>query len=294
MAITAAQVKELRERTGAGMMECKNALTQTNGDLEKAIEALKIAGSARAEKKSGRIAAEGVVSLKVSNDQKSAVIIEINCETDFVARDENFLAFVDSVGNLALANKAQSVETLNALNMTGSSITVETARQELIGKIGENVKIRRLAYMQSENPIACYQHGQKIGVLVQLSTNNLELGKDLAMHIAASKPDAIDAKDVPQELIDKEREIFVAQAANSGKPAEIVAKMVEGRIKKFLGEVSLTGQAFVKDPNQTVGQLLSANQSAVQAFIRYEVGEGIEKIVENFAEVVMAQVQGAE
>ncbi len=294
MTISAAQVKELRERTGAGMMECKKALTKTDGDIEKAIDALKVSGAAKAENKSGRIAAEGVITVKTSADQKTAVIIEINCETDFVARDVNFLGFVENVANVALANNADTVEALSALNVPSTSTTVEVARQELIVKIGENVKIRRLALLRSETPIASYQHGQKIGVVVQLSTDDVSLGKDIAMHIAASKPDAIDAKDVPAALIDKEREIFIAQAENSGKPPEIVAKMIDGRIKKFLAEVSLTGQPFVKDPSQTVGQLLTTAKSSVVAFVRYEVGEGIEKVVENFAEVVMATMQGAQ
>jgi elongation factor Ts len=295
MTITAAQVKELRELTGEGMMECKKALVESNGDIEAAIQAMRKAGAKNANKKAGRIAAEGIVVTKLTADEKTALIAEINCETDFVGRDENFLNFANNVAEQALAAKETNVEAITRLPISaGSDVTIEQARQELVAKIGENVQIRRVVILSSDHPIAQYRHGNKIGVLVKLDSNNNELGKDVAMHITASRPEAISADEISADLIAKEREIFVAQAADSGKPPEIVAKMVDGRISKFLNEVCLLGQPFVKDPTISVGALLSKANTKILAFVRFEVGEGIEKREDNFAQEVMAQVQGAQ
>jgi elongation factor Ts len=295
MKITAAQVGELRERTGAGMMECKKALVESSGNIEAAIEAMRKGGAAKADKKAGRIAAEGAIIIKLSADQKIAVILEANCETDFVGRDENFLKFANSAAEQALAAKETNIEAVGRLPLVaGSDVTVEQSRQELVAKIGENIQIRRIKILTSEHPIAQYRHGNKIGVLVKLDSNNTDLGKDIAMHIAASRPEAISADEISAELIAKEREIFTAQAADSGKPAEIIAKMIDGRIAKFVNEISLQGQPFVKDPSVSVGNLLSKANTKVLAFDRFEVGEGIEKREDNFAEEVMAQVQGAQ
>jgi elongation factor Ts len=295
MTITAAQVKELREMTGEGMMECKKALVESNGDIEAAIQAMRKAGAKNANKKAGRIAAEGIVVTKLTADEKTALIAEINCETDFVGRDENFLNFANNVAEQALAAKETDVEAITRLPIqAGSDVTIEQARQELVAKIGENVQIRRAIILSSDHPIAQYRHGNKIGVLVKLDSNNNELGKDVAMHITASRPEAISAEEISADLIAKEREIFVAQAADSGKPPEIVAKMVDGRISKFLNEVCLLGQPFVKDPTISVGALLGKANTKILAFVRFEVGEGIEKREDNFAQEVMAQVQGAQ
>jgi len=295
MSITADQVRELRDRTGAGMMECKRALVDSNGDIEAAIEAMRKSGATKADKKAGRITAEGTIVIKLSADLKKALIAEINCETDFVGRDENFLKFADTVAEQALAAQETNIEAIVALPVAaGSDVTIEQSRQELVAKIGENIQIRRVKIVSSDHALAQYRHGNKIGVLVKLSTDNIDLGKDVAMHIAASRPDAISPDEISQDLIAKEREIFMAQAADSGKPPEIVAKMVEGRISKFLNEVSLLGQPFVKDPAISVGTLVSKANSKVLAFERFEVGEGVEKREDNFAAEVMAQVQGAQ
>ncbi len=295
MSITASMVKELRQRTGAGMMECKKILVETNGDLDQAADELRKRGVAKADKKSSRVAAEGIIITAVSADQKTAVMLEINSETDFVARDENFISFTQKVVAVALNEQKGEIEEISNLPIEdGSSATVEVARQELIAKIGENIQLRRAALLHSDHSVGVYRHGSRIGVLVALSQDNADLGKDLAMHIAASKPEAISDNDVPAELIAKEREIFTAQAKESGKPDNIIEKMIEGRIKKFLKEVSLTGQPFVKDPNKTVGELLKESQTDVASFVRFEVGEGIEKVEADFAEEVMAQVKGSE
>lgn len=293
MSITAAQVKELRERTGAGMMECKKALVEADGDIEKAIEAMRKAGQAKAAKKAGRIAAEGVIAIKVSDDNKIGFMLEANTETDFAARDTNFTAFVETVVTRGLEVQAIDVPALLADTMEpNGEITIAKANEALVAKIGENIQIRRVAILQSkdEEIIASYSHSGRIGVMVKLTSNNLELGKDIAMHIAASRPEAISPDDLPADVIAKEKEIFMAQAAQSGKPAEIIEKMVVGRIKKFVGEVSLTGQPFVKDPSMTVGDLLKQHNAVVTDFVRFEVGEGIEKEEADFAAEVMAQV----
>lgn len=289
MSITAAQVKELRERTGAGMMECKKALVESNGDIEKALEEMRKSGAAKADKKAGRVAAEGVVLVKVSADNKTAAIVEINCETDFVAKDENFKTFADAVVSTALANNIADVDGLLAASAGDASI--DEKRRDLISKIGENIQIRRVDIVSSEGSLGAYVHGGRIGVVVNLNADNAVLAKDVAMHIAASNPIVVSRDDVPEDIINKEKEIFSAQAEQSGKPAEIIEKMVTGRINKFLDEVSLLGQPFVKDPNTKVGQLLKSAGAEVNAFTRFVVGEGIEKKEDNFVEEVMAQVR---
>lgn len=290
MAITAALVKELRERTGAGMMECKKFLTETDGDIEAAIETMRKAGMAKADKKAGRVAAEGLAKIKASDDNKNAIIVEVNSETDFVTKGDDFIEFVDSIANCVLANKPADIETLLTLPLA-SGTSVEDTRKELIAKIGENMSVRRFEIIENADVIGTYQHGERIGVMVELEGGDVALGKDIAMHIAASKPVCVSEADVSQDALDKEREIFSAQAAESGKPENIIEKMVEGRIKKFLKEVTLLGQPFVKDPDQTVEQLLKANNASVKRFVRFEVGEGIEKKEENFADEVMAQIK---
>ncbi|MDH5571776.1 MAG: translation elongation factor Ts [Gammaproteobacteria bacterium] len=291
MAITAALVKELRERSGAGMMECKKALVDTNGDIDAAIELMRTTGLTKADKKAGRIAAEGLVVIKVSDDGKNAAIVEVNCETDFVAKGDDFNNFVNAVAQSALDNKPADMDTLMALPMADGS-SVEDTRKNLIAKIGENMSVRRFENIQSSGVISSYMHGARIGVVVNLASGTDELGKDLAMHIAASRPLCVSEDDVSKDLIENERKIFSAQAAESGKPAEIIEKMISGRIKKYLQEVTLLGQPFVKDPDQTVAELVKKAGAKVTAFVRYEVGEGIEKKKENFAEEVAAQMQG--
>ncbi len=288
MAITAALVKELRERTGAGMMECKKILTETDGDIELAIEELRKRGAAQADKKAGRVAAEGT-SLTLVKAGKG-VAVEVNSETDFVAKDDNFVSFANSVAHAVVNGDPQDLDAL--MNSKGSDgATIEEARQGLIAKIGENISVRRFQIIQAGDGevVGAYQHGNKISVLVRLQGGNEELAKDVAMHIAASRPVCISADEVPTELLDKEREIYLAQAADSGKPAEIMEKMVEGRIRKYLNEITLLGQAFVKDPDQTVEKLLKSANSQVMEFVRYEVGEGIEKKADDFVSEVMAQ-----
>jgi elongation factor Ts len=290
-AITAAQVKELREITNVPMMECKRALQHANGDMELAIEELRKSGQAKAGKKAGRVAAEGVVLIRTSADGKSAILLEINSETDFVARDENFRNFAEAVAQTALAANISNVETLNQTTLQNTDTTVEEARHALIAKVGENINIRRIAITDSKAAgIGTYLHGNRIGVYVELDIPNQDLAKDIAMHIAASKPIVVSPDEVPAEVVAKEKEIFMAQAAGSGKPQEIIEKMVNGRLKKFLDEVSLMGQAYVKEPDVSVSSLLSKNRAKVLSFVRYEVGEGIEKEKEDFVEAVMSQV----
>ncbi|MBS0358875.1 MAG: elongation factor Ts [Proteobacteria bacterium] len=291
MSITAAMVNELRKETDAGMMACKNALTEANGDFEKAKAILRTKGQASAEKKSGRTAAEGLVVVKVANDGKSAAMVEINSETDFVARDQNFTQFANQVSETILKHSVTDVEKLAELTLQGTSETVEHARKNLVAKLGENIQVRR-AVVLSGDAITGYTHSGRIGVLVNMKGGDATIAKDIAMHIAASNPVVVSAEEVSKELIDKEREIYKAQAQASGKPAEIVQKMIDGRINKYLEEVSLLGQPFVKDDKMKVSQLLKSHQAEVIQFVRYQVGEGIEKKEHNFAEEVMAQVQG--
>lgn len=289
--ISAGLVMQLRERTGAGMMECKKFLIATNGDIEAAITEMRKAGQAKADKKADRVAAEGIIVIARSTDGRSAVMIEINSETDFVARDENFTNFASKVAQVALDTSVTDVAALSN-QILSSGTTVEQARQELVAKIGENIKLRRIEKMHCEGGvIGYYLHGSRIGVMVALKNGGEDLAKDIAMHIAASKPMVVSRDQVPADAIENERDIFTAQAKESGKPQEIIDKMIEGRINKFIDEVSLLGQPYVKDPNTKVGQLLKEKNAEVSAFIRFEVGEGIEKKEDNFVEEVMAQVR---
>ena len=292
MAITAALVKELRERTGAGMMECKKALVETDGDIEAAIELMRKTGLAKADKKAGRTAAEGLIVVKASDDAKQAVMVEVNCETDFVTKGDDFKNFCDEVAQLTLDTQPADLDTLLAASMSGGESVADTCKR-LIAKIGENMSVRRFQLFNTDGLLASYLHGARIGVMVDMTGGSTELARDIAMHIAASNPSAIDASEVDPALIEKEKEIFTAQALESGKPAEIVEKMIGGRIKKYLKEITLVGQPFVKNPDTTVEQLLKDAGATVNGFTRFEVGEGIEKKVENFADEVMAQVQGS-
>jgi elongation factor Ts len=291
--ISATLVNELRQRSGSGIMECKKALELTGGDVERAVEELRKSGRARADKKAGRTAAEGAIV--IFEKANKAVIMEANSETDFVARDENFITFAKAGIETLIDSTVESVEELSALPLHGyEPRTVEECRLELVSKVGENVQIRRFARSSSLETatIGTYLHGNRIGVIVELDTDNKDLARDIAMHIAASKPLVISPDSVPADVVAKEKEIYLAQAAASGKSPEIIEKMVAGRVKKYLDEVSLVGQPFVKDPDMTVGGLLSKHRAKVLAFYRFEVGEGIEKTVEDFKETVMSQVQG--
>jgi len=294
MAISAAMVKELRERTGAGMMECKKALVESDGDVEAAIEAMRKSGQAKAARKSGRIAAEGAVMIAIAEGAKRGVLVEINCETDFVAKDENFSKFVAAVAQTALSSSAADAAALADLPLAGDgSSSVNAAREALIAKIGENIQVRRVVrFDDAEGVLYSYRHGVRIGVVVELVGGDETLGRDIAMHIAASSPLCVSADQVPSETLEKEREIFRAQALESGKPENIVEKMIGGRVRKFLEEVTLLGQPFVKDPDMSVEKLLSQAGAQVRRFARVEVGEGVEKRSENFADEVMAQVRG--
>ena len=290
MAITASLVKELRERTGSGMMECKKALVETDGDIEAAAELMRKSGAAKADKKAGRVAADGAIKLRVEEDGKSAVILEINSETDFVAKDDNFQAFADQVLEIIAREKPADVEQLAAMQLENGQ-TVEEARQALIGKVGENIQVRRFQRVESDAAIAAYAHGSRIGVLVDSTAVN-ELARGLAMHVAAVNPQFVSQDAIPAEFVEKEKSILIAQAESSGKPPEIIEKMIQGRLNKFLAEVTLLGQPFVKDPDVTVSKLLADAGASVNGFIRYEVGEGIEKKVEDFAAEVASQING--
>ena len=283
--MSAALVKELRERTGLGLLECKKALAEANGDVDAAIEALRKSSGMKAAKKAGRTAADGVVAIKTAEDGAFATMVEVNSETDFVARDENFLGFVGAVVDKAFSQRITDVETLAADD-------IEDARQALVQKIGENISVRRvIAHAVEGGVIGGYVHGNnRIAVLVSLKGGSEELARDVAMHVAAVNPQVVSPANMPEEVVAKEREIYVAQAADSGKPAEIVEKMVDGRVRKFLAENSLTEQAFVKDPDQTVGKLVSAAGAEVVSFTRFEVGEGIEVEKVDFAAEVAAQL----
>ena len=287
--ITAQMVKELRDRTGAGMMECKKALTQAVGNMDKAIEAMRKAGQAKADKKSSRIAAEGVITLSMKDN--CANMIEINCETDFVAKDENFLEFVNVISNSSFDSYNGVLEDfINSKHESGK--TLEEIRLELISKVGENVKIRRIKTIGNNNAhLGHYMHGSKIGVVVILEKENNELAKDVCMHIAAMKPAALNSNDIPKEDLEKEKEIYMAQAKESGKPENIIQKMVDGKMKKYISEVTLVDQTFVKDNDITISDLLKKHGNNILSFHRMEVGEGIEKKDENFADEVMAQIK---
>lgn len=295
MTITASMVNELRKQTGAGMMECKKALTETAGDMDLALQRLREWGATKAGKKASRIAAEGAIAI-VNNGQQAAMI-EVNSETDFVARDANFTAFVQAVAKTVLSAGSQNIQDINAilqLSLQGfDQQTIESARQALVAKVGENVQIRRCIVSQPAAIAGSYLHGNRIGVVVEVDVETVNeetitLARDIAMHIAASKPMVVHPEDVAEELISKEKEIYTAQAATSGKPPEIIEKMVMGRLKKYLDEVSLVGQPFVKDPEVSIGHLLNKHRAKVRAFYRYEVGEGIEKVTEDFKEAVMS------
>ncbi len=293
MTITASMVKELRERTGAGMMECKKALVEAGGDMEAAVELMRKSGAAKADKKASRTAAEGVIAVARSDDGRALALVEVNCETDFVAKDENFRSFAERVARTVLDASPEDVTRLMALMLAGGDQSVEAARLDLVNKIGENVQVRRFERVQLQGDhLGVYLHGTRIGVVVDLEGGDETLARDIAMHIAASRPMCVAEEDVPADVLEKEKEILTAQAQDSGKPPQIVEKMVQGRLKKFLSEVTLLGQPFVKDPDKSVGKLLKEAGAKVRRFLRFEVGEGIEKKQENFADEVMAQVKG--
>ncbi|HHH36163.1 MAG TPA: elongation factor Ts [Gammaproteobacteria bacterium] len=296
MTITAALVKELRERTGSGMMECKKALVETNGDIEAAIDLMRKAGLAKASKKAGRTAAEGIIVLEVAGDGSQGAMVEVNCETDFVAKGDDFQDFARKVIQRVVADRPADLAALLELPLeAGSDASVETARKALIAKIGENVNVRRFTLFEAAEGarVGGYLHGARIGVLVEIQGGDAALAKDIAMHIAAANPVAVDEAGVPEDVLAREKEIIAAQAAESGKPPEIVEKMIGGRLRKFISEVTLSGQPFVKDPETTVGKLLDKASARVLRFQRFEVGEGIEKEEGDFAAEVMAQVRGA-
>ena len=288
MNITASMVKELRERTGAGMMECKKALVDSDGDMDAAAEALRKSGQAKADKKAGRVAADG--RIVITRDGSKVAILEVNSETDFVAKDENFTGFAETVAGIVLANGTTDVEAL-ATQSYGDGHTVEEARTELVQKVGENISVRRAAIVDNDGPIGHYTHGARIGAVVALEGGDEALARDIAMHVAAINPVCVDEAGVPAETLERERRIFTEQAEASGKPPEIIEKMVTGRVAKFLKEITLVGQPFVKDPDLTVAKLLGGAGASVVSFTRYEVGEGIEKKQENFAEEVRKQVE---
>lgn len=290
MTVSAKLVMELRERTGCGMMECKRALVEAMGDIDLAIDQMRKAGQAKADKKKDRIAAEGVIVILRTPDGKTAVMLEINTETDFSARDAEVNTFANTVAQVALNSGVTDVEALSN-EKTPAGATVEEARQALVAKVGENIKIRRIERMTCDGVVGTYLHSARIGVMVAVKNGNENLAKDLAMHIAASKPEVVSREQVTQQALDKEKEIFAAQARESGKPQDIIDKMIEGRINKYKDEVSLMGQPFVKNSDIKVSQLLKENNAEVLTFVRMEVGEGIEKKVDNFVEDVMAQVR---
>ncbi len=287
MAINAALVKELRERTGAGMMDCKRALVDADGDLDQASEVLRKTGQAKADKKAARVAAEGKVIVKSTDDGSRHVVVEVNSETDFVAKDENFAEFAEAVAEIALAGDFADVADLMAADSGGK--TLETRRQELVAKVGENIAVRRFEGLRSEGTVGAYSHMGRIGVLVEIRGGDQDLARDLAMQVAATAPRYVSAAEVPEDELGKEREILTAQALLEGKPEDIVQKMVEGRLRKHLDGITLTGQPFVKDPDTRVAKLLSAVDASALGFVRYEVGEGIEKKADDFVQEVMAQ-----
>jgi elongation factor Ts len=288
MTISAAMVKELRERTGAGMMECKKALTESSGDLDLAVENMRKAGLAKADKKAGRVAAEGRIAIQQAGD--AVAMVEVNCETDFVGNGDDFSGFAAAVAQAVLAKAPATLESLSDVPLA-SGETVDTARRNLVAKLGENISVRRFELYRSQGVLGSYIHGTRIGVLVELKGGDAALAKDIAMHVAASRPLCVRPDEVSGEVLDKEREIIRAQSADSGKPPAIIDKMVEGRLKKFLAEVTLLGQPFVKDPDVSVEKLLAKSGAQVLRFARFEVGEGIEKKQEDFAAEVMAQAR---
>lgn len=307
MAISSQDIKILRERSGAGMLDCKKALDATHGDIEAALDMMRKAGQANAAKKEGRTAAEGLVLIKIAPDQRYAAMIEVNCETDFVSRGDDFKSFVSAVLDQAFAAKVRDRDALLASPYPPSapsghlpsqggegtqSLTIEEARRDLVAKIGENIQVRRLALMEAEGALGSYLHGGRIGVLINLTKGTPELAKDLAMHVAASRPQVVKGQDLGEDVLAREKEIYLAQAQATGKPADIIEKMVAGKISKFMSEVSLLGQGFIKDPDTLVVDVLKKANAEVDSFVRFELGEGIEKKLVNFAEEVMAQVRG--
>ncbi|MGH8218855.1 MAG: translation elongation factor Ts [Steroidobacteraceae bacterium] len=291
MSISPETVKQLRERTGAGVMECKRALVETKGDLDAAAELMRKQGLAKADKKATRIAAEGVIVIERSPDGRAAAMAEVNCETDFVAREADFRTFAQEVAKRALATRAASLEALLASSLAGGE-TLDERRRTLVAKISENIGVRRFVVLAAPDPLGAYVHGTRIGALVAVEGADDTLARDLAMHVAASSPKYLTAADVPGQVTEKERAILTEQATREGKPPEIVARMVEGRLRKALAEITLAGQPFVKDPELTVEKLLKSAGAAVKAFERFEVGAGIEKKQSDFVAEVMAQVQG--
>ncbi len=292
MEISSAKVKELRERTGAGMMECKRALVEAGGDIERAIDLMRKSGIAKAAKKAGRIAAEGVIVIAQDPQGQRAALVEANCETDFVTKADDFKEFAEAIAGCVLRHCPSDLAALADLPLREGGDTVEVRRQALVARIGENIRVRRFALLETAGGVlATYLHGNKrIGVLVDLEGGEAGLAKDIAMHIAASRPLCVSEDQVPPELIAREKEIYAAQAAQSGKPAAIIDRMVGGKLQKYLAEITLVGQPFVKDPEITVGKLLAHARASVRAFVRFEVGEGVEKRHGNFAQEVMAQV----
>lgn len=293
MAISAGQVKELREITGLGMMECKKALEETGGDRDAAVNLLRMKAGARVEKKAGRTAAEGVISIQFNDDNNVVAMVEVNTETDFVAKGDEFQDFADAVARRVVNNTPADVNALLDLPLDDSSdLTVSKAREALVSRLGENMSVRRFSVFASENRVGSYIHGRKIGVMVEVKGGGETLAKDIAMHIAAIRPEYVSTEDVPGEIKAKEREIYMAQARDSGKPDNIIEKIVEGRLNKYLSEICLLGQPFVKDPDIKIEKLLKTAGAAVVRFVRFEVGEGIDKKQEDFAAEVMAQVEG--
>jgi elongation factor Ts len=292
MNISADAVKQLRERTGAGMMECKKALVETKGDLDAAAELMRKQGLAKADKRAARIAAEGVIVIEKGTDGRAAAMAEVNCETDFVAREQDFRAFAQQVAAQALRAQPTSLAALLEVKLDNGE-SIEERRRSLVAKIGENISVRRFALLGSNGSLGAYVHGTRIGALVAIDGGDAALAHDLAMHVAASNPRYLSATEVPPEVVAKERQILMEQAQNEGKPPEIVAKMVEGRLRKSLNEITLTGQPFVKDPDVSIDKLLKNSKASVSAFERFEVGAGIEKKQEDFVAEVMAQVKGS-
>ena len=289
MSIKASMVKELRDRTGAGMMECKKSLLEANGDMDRAIELLRTSGQAKAEKKASRIAAEG--RIVIANNSFDAVLVEVNSETDFVAKDKNFVDFTNSIAKSLLNTNLTELDKFNNCELSNGR-TVENIRTDLIAKVGENISIRRFSKIKGAQNLGFYSHGSRIGAIVSLKGGDKDLSKDIAMHIAASNPVCIDEKDVPEDLISREKRIYTEQALSSGKPPEIAEKMVNGRVKKFFKEITLLGQPFIKNPDKSIQDLLKNSNAVVIDFCRYEVGDGIEKSEENFADEVMKQIKG--
>ena len=289
MQIAAALVKELRERTGSGMMDCKKALQEAEGDIDAAIEAMRKSGVAKAAKRASRMAVEGLIVIKELEGR--AVILEVNTETDFAAKDDDFRSFTESVADCVLSQKPDNLEALMQSEVEGQ--VLEEIRQRLIARIGENINVRRFDLLAANETLGAYLHGARIGVLVNIQGGDEALAKDLAMHIAASNPVCIRESEIPEEMLEKEREIFSSQAAESGKPENIIKEMIGGKLKKFIREITLLGQPFIKDADSTIEQLLKNSDAVVNNFIRYEVGEGMEKKADDFAEQVIAQARGA-